>query len=549
MFSSAILAVILFGILVFIHELGHFLMAKWAGVYVERFALGFGPALIRKKIGDTEYAICALPLGGYVKMLGEEVEKEEGASPSTDPRSFAAKKPLTRIGIVAMGPFSNLILPVVLFTGLFMVGMPTPISQVGRVIPGYPAEKAGLRPGDKITAIEGQSIWKWSDMTALLSRRAGHPTKVAIERGNQTLELTAVPISEQDVNMYGEKEAVGKIGIDMSPLRPTVGIMDSQSVAARAGLKTGDVIASVNGQPTRYWWELSDAFGQSREPRKLSIERFTTIEKSEKLDITLPAKGKTLKEAGIEEGELYVREVMPDTVASEHGVKVGDRLFSLNGERLNSWYDFQKRIRENQGEKITLGILRNKQEVRIDLVPKEIVRQDELTRKKEKTRQLGVVSASIGGEPATRKEQYLNPFVALKHGVDETVDFSITQIAGLVKMVRGRVSVDNLGGPISIFYLAGSSYKAGGWLAFVRMMAMLSIMLGILNFLPIPLLDGGHLFFFIIELIKGSPVHARFRDFAQRVGFAVIIGLMVLVFYIDIKRYFLDRIRELFNFN
>jgi regulator of sigma E protease len=240
---------------------------------------------------------------------------------------------------------------------------------------------------------------------------------------------------------------------------------------------------------------------------------------------------------------------MPNTVAAEHGLKPGDRLASLNGERLNSWYGFQRKVRENRGEAIVLGVLRDTKEISVELTPKEIVRQDELTKKKEKMRQLGVVSASIGGEPATQIERYRNPIVALQKGVGETIDFSITQLAGLAKMIRGRVSVDNLGGPISIFYLAGTSYKAGGWISFIRMMAMLSIMLGILNFLPIPLLDGGHLLFFFIELIKGSPVHVRFREYAHRVGFALLVGLMVLVFYIDIKRYFFDRIKALFNFN
>src|SRR6266446_9115817 len=141
-----ILFAILFGAVVFVHELGHFLVAKFSGVRVERFALGFGPPILRKRWGETEYAICLLPLGGYVKMQGEDPSDEK----ASDPRSFAAVGPVTRIAIAGMGPFSNLLLPVILFTGIFMVGMPTLTSHIGSVLPGSPAEQAGIRPGDTI---------------------------------------------------------------------------------------------------------------------------------------------------------------------------------------------------------------------------------------------------------------------------------------------------------------------------------------------------------------------------------------------------------------
>jgi regulator of sigma E protease len=268
---------------------------------------------------------------------------------------------------------------------------------------------------------------------------------------------------------------------------------------------------------------------------------------TESITATIPEGATTLSAAGIEDGELFIRQVQPGSIAEQRGLKAGDKMISLNEKPLTSWFAFRKQIQENGGEKLVVGIMRDQKPLNIELIPREVEHKDEVTREKKKVRQLGVISCAVPSEPATRVERHLNPFKAIQRGILETWEISVTTITGLVKLVSGKLSMNALGGPISIFYLAGTSYKMGGWASYIRIMAILSITLAIMNFLPIPILDGGHLLFYFIEAIKGSPVHIRVQHIAQQVGLILIISLMALTFYVDINRYFVERIKALFN--
>jgi regulator of sigma E protease len=549
MITYWILFIILFGVVVFIHELGHFAVAKLSGVFVERFSLGFGPALFKKTWGETEYAICILPLGGYVKMRGEDPEEARNAPP--DPRSFAQIGPRSRIAIVAMGPIANLILPVFLFSFLFLVGIPTLVSQVGWVTPGSPAETAGLRPGDRVTAVDGKPIWKWSEMEERVRERPGRATPVTVEREGKTLALSVTPREEKDTNIFGEEVLVGRIGVSPNSFRAVIGVSNPKSPAGKLGLKTGDVIAAVDGRPVNYFWQAEEMLASNAGGKKVSVERYAgsaTDQKPERIEFALPSALESLRSAGVENGELYVREVRPDSVAALKGIRAGDRLVAVNHSPLDSWASFQQMVRQNEGENITLTILRGTAKKEIAFVPQDVEDRNTITRERERRKQFGVVSAGIPGDLAQRDERYLNPFKAFIHGTVTTGEMIGLTCQGLGRLFTGKLSVKkSLGGPISIFYLAGGSYETGGWTSFIRMMALLSITLGIINFLPVPILDGGHLLFFLIEAVRGKPVNIRIRELAQQVGLVLIIGLMILTFYVDIERYFLDRIKALFN--
>lgn len=545
---NVILPVFLFGILVFIHELGHFSVAKWSGVFVERFALGFGPAILRKKWGETEYAICLLPLGGYVKMRGEGEDDEAtpAASAVPDPRSFASKPVWTRIAIVAMGPISNLILPIALFSGLFMVGMDVPTPHVGSVVPGYPAANAGVRPGDRIVKVAGEPVATWNQLTDKLGRRAGQATPLEIERDGQALTLSVLPVAEEGVNAYGEKQEAGKIGIEPVPYLPAIGVVSADTPAARAGLRTGDVITAIDGQPVKFWWQVDAAFARPAAKGRILDVRRLEGEKETATSATLPGSS-TLATSGLEEGSQYVREVKPDSIAAEKGILPGDKIVALDGKPVVDWYDFRKRIQASAGASLDLTLRRGGREVRVAVTPQEVTHKDEITQEKRKHRQLGVISAAMAGQPFVKTERYANPVKAVYRGVEETFDIAWTTLVGMGKLVAGKLSMQSLGGPISIFYLAGTSYKMGGWEAFFRMMAILSITLAVLNFLPIPVLDGGHLFFFLIEAAKGSPVSLKIQKIGQQVGLAMVLSLMVLTFYVDVNRFFVDRIKSFFQ--
>lgn len=543
MFTNVFIPIFLFGMLVFIHELGHFTVAKLCGVFVERFAIGFGPAILKKKIGETEYALCAFPLGGYVKMRGEEIPEteEERKNFEADPRSFAMQNVWKRIAIVIMGPAANFVLPIILFTVLFLVGLPTPSTKVGSVLPGSAAEQAGLLPGDKITKVQFNEVHSWNTLTKTIQARGNMDTEFEVLRDGKTMTVRATPVLGEDKNEFGETVQAGRLGIEPVAYKPVIGVSNYASPAYTTGLRTGDVITAINEHPVTFWWELNNLM-KAPGVKKITVTR---AEKSE--TFTLPSRINSISNSGIESGELYINKVLEKSIASESGLLAGDKISQINGVVLKNWADFRQMIQKNNGEKLDLGLIRNGKPVTVSITPEEVTQKNEVTHEKKKVRQLGVISESLAYPMDYYKERYTNVFKAISRGFSETITLTAQTFVGLGKLVTGKLGVNSLGGPISIFYMAGTSYESGGWNAFFRLMAILSITLAALNILPIPVLDGGHLFFFIIEAIKGSPVNLRIRQMAMQVGFYALMGLMVLVFYVDINRFFVDKIKALFN--
>lgn len=349
--TSIISAIIVLGILIFVHELGHFIFAKLFGVGVEKFSLGFGPKLIGRKVGETEYLISAFPLGGYVKMVGEGSEGE--LTDEEKARSFAGKTPLRRIGIVVAGPGFNLIFAWLLFIVVFMVGVPSATTKVGEVVKDKPAARAGMAAGDVITAVNGKKVDRWEEMAAEIAAAKGPSLVVEVRRGTETKTFSVSPEMRTGKNLLGE-----------TVTSPVIGV-----VAA------GETV----------------------------IDRYPP-------------------------GEAFFR-----------------------------------------GSVQTWNVI-------------------ELT------------------------------------------------VLSLVKIVERAIPLDTIGGPIMIAKMAGQQAEAGG-VSFLAFMALLSVNLGVLNLLPIPILDGGHLVFYLWELVFRRPVSMRAREIAQQVGLALLIGLMVLAFYNDIARY------------
>ena len=374
---TVVYAIIVLGILIFVHELGHFLLAKLMGVSVEKFSLGFGPKLIGKKIGETEYLLSAFPLGGYVKMFGEggfieggeqdprpEVESAESGE-AAEPvyrelteeekaRSFAHKPVLARIAIVMAGPVFNLLFAWLIFIVLCMMGVPTVTAKVGEALKDKPAAKAGVQKGDVITVINGKGISRWDQIAEEVAASKGKPLTLTVKRAAQELSFTITPEPRVAKNLFGEKTNGFAIGV----------------------ASAGEVI-------------------------------------------------------------------------TEH---------------------------------------------------------------------FGPVQAFVKGTEQTKKVIELT-------------------IMSLVKMVQRIVPMDSVGGPIMIAKMAGEMADAGSS-SFLAFMALLSINLGVLNLLPVPVLDGGHLLFFFMELIFRRPVPQKVREYAQQIGMVLLLGLMVLAFYNDIIRYF-----------
>lgn len=372
-----IYAIIVLGILIFVHELGHFLVAKMLNVKIEKFSLGFGPKLIGKQIGETEYLLSAFPLGGYVKMFGEggfieggethhEPEVDKDAMEAEPPReltseekarSFAHKPPLARIAIVMAGPVFNLCFAWLAFIVLCMLGVPTVTARIGEILKDKPAAKAGVQKDDVITTINNKGILHWDDVAGTIAASKGEPVSLTVKRGNQDVLFTITPERRISKNLFGEK---------------------------------------VSG-------------------------------------------------------------------------------FAI-----------------------------------------------------------GVASA---GEIVT---EHYNPLQAVIKGSVQTWKVIDLTFMSLVKMAQRVVPLDSIGGPIMIVKMAGEQASAGAS-NFLAFMALLSVNLGVLNLLPVPVLDGGHLFFYLWELVFRRPVNQKAREYAQQIGLFLLLGLMVLAFYNDIVNIVLKR--------
>lgn len=341
-------AIIGLSVLIFIHEFGHFIVAKYSGVGVERFSIGFGPRIVGKTYGETEYRISAVPLGGYVKLVGDNPEDIQ----ATAPNSFSNQSLLVRFLIVIAGPAFNVLMAILIYSVIYMTGVPRVPAVVGDVLPESPAMMAGLAQGDRIVSINGKPVELWHDLKEIVSKSAGEELTVVVERADTDIRLLVVPELAKDKNIFGEAIEEGRVGI-----------------------------------------RASDA-----------------------------------------------------------------RVF----------------------------------------------------------------------------KSYM-PHVALWKGTVRTADLTRLTILSVIKLVKGTVPAKTIGGPIMIVQMTGEQAKAG-FFSYVSFIALISVNLAILNLLPIPILDGGHILFLATEAVMGRPLSVKWREVAQQVGLVLIFTLILFAFLNDITR-------------
>lgn len=424
--------------LIFVHELGHFLAARKVGVTVEKFSLGFGPKIFGVTSGGTEYLVSAIPLGGYVKMKGED----PGETLDDQKGSFSAARVQDRLLIAFAGPFFNILFAVFIYIIVYMNGVQVMGTLVGTVRDNSPAQVSGLKTGDRIVEIDGQKVRFWDQLLNIVHNNPGKQMEFIVERETSILTLPITPISEETTNLFGEKEKVGLIGV--TPLISKISYVQENSPAKKAGLKEGDELIAVDDTPIRGWQDLKSA----------------AIDKP--------------------------------------------------------------------GQELIFHIRRDKVEMNVPLTPEsKTVKSAE-----GKNEPVGIVGIGMSGDMIL--EQY-GFFASIKRSVTETVRLTYLIAVSLKKMIFGSIPSDSIGGPIMIFQIYGEQAKQG-FNELIRLTALLSINLGFLNLLPIPILDGGHIFFFLIESLKGKPVSEKNRERAQQVGLFMLIGLMIFAFYNDIMR-------------
>ncbi len=556
--------IILIGVLVFVHEFGHFIVAKAFDVKVLRFSIGFGPRIFGFIRGETEYVICLLPLGGYVQMLGADLESIEELPPEDRPRALMVKPIWQRSLIVLAGPVFNLILPVIIF---FIVGMgqtTTPPSVIGDVFVDSPAATAGLQPGDKITSIDGKPVKYWHQIVKSVSTVYDRPIPIVYERDNTSHTTEAVPTKRESTDFLGlEQRTYGQLGIHLGTHGTTLAISNKTGPAAQAGIQFFDRIIAINGEPVQRFDQIDAAVRNSDgKPLEFGILRRTPLnasygslysQKNVSVTVTPQKSGdNNLYTIGIEPAEMYLTSVASDSPVEKAGMLPGDKITGIDGENYNSWSLLSQHIqntinqqivkRDEDGEKdraltpsFALNYTRNGVAHSTTLKPNVVSYQDE--NKQQRYR------VELGWEhfrDTVFPDEVPFPFgTRLVHasveGVTQTANFCKIMLVGFLRMAQGRVSMESIGGPIMIGELAGQAGRAG-WEPFLQMMALISINLAVINLLPIPVLDGGHLLLFALEAIKRGPLSYRTRQVAAYIGFTMIIFLMIFAFKNDIER-------------
>ncbi len=535
--------------LVVVHELGHLLFAKLFNVRADAFSVGFGPVLYHRKWGETDFRVSAIPLGGYVKLLGEDPSSELSAEDKK--RALHHQAPWKRFFIFFGGPLFNFLWAIVVFMIMMAVGEPQVATVVGRVLPDTAAYRAGFLPGDKIVSLNGEAVTKFEDVMMKLTDKPAQEVVVKVDRTAKNgaanvasqVELKVMTSSEEGFSVYGEKKQVGSIdGIIGNARIAKVGISDPESIAGKAGFKTADEIFTVNHQTIASYEDLETYYralgAQNAQTSPVTIIFEVKSLESPTRTITLSGQytGDLAKDFGLNSSELFVEQAMKDTPAEKAGIQKGDRLVTVNNVAVRSFFELRQNIQkagEDKG-KVTIGVERLGKAVSFDIVPQVSTERDPLMKKKIQFT-IGVMPVASMLDAVMIKEQILNPFTLLYKGTERMLELSARNLISILKMFQGQVSVKSLGGPILIGKLAGDSISRG-LVDFLRMMAILSIGLGILNILPIPVLDGGHIVLLGVEAIRGKALSMKQIEIAQQVGLVFILLIMVVVMKNDISR-------------
>ena len=451
--------IVTIGILVTIHEYGHFQMARWCGVKVLRFSVGFGKPLWQKTFGNdkTEFVLAAIPLGGFVKMLDErELEAEREADPKTyQPdysqadlsRAFNRQAVWKRMLIVIAGPMANLLLAIALYWLLFMQGVAGVRPIIGKIETDSLAAQASLKTGALIQKITGEPVKSWQEVRWILLEKSLTAKPVEIETVSDN-ELQLHTLNFTGINSDSEIDVLKRLGIaEFEPILPaTISAILPHSAAERAGFKPNDTILSINGTPVKYWDELVST------------------------------------------------------------------------------------VKMNPAKLLTFEVMRNKSTIKILATPEVVVDN------KQNIGRLGA-SAKPSQEDINKLliKMHYSPIQSLQQAVSKTWKTATFSLKMLGQMLLGKVSVKSLSGPVSIATYAGESANLG-IKPFLEFLALVSISIGVLNLLPIPVLDGGHLMYYIVEILKGSPVSTQTMLAGQKLGFGLLGLLMTIAIFNDLNK-------------
>jgi regulator of sigma E protease len=416
------------GVLVFVHELGHFLAARRVGVRVLTFSLGFGPKILKHTRGDTEYCVSAIPLGGYVKMAGENPDDPRSGKPD----EFMSKTKWERFQILIMGPIMNIVLAIIVLAFVFSQGVDESVyldepPVVAAVVPESPAARVGIQPGDRVVTVAGAQVDTWEDLLLAVGTRPDRDVALTLLRAGETHRITVRPTGE------GRYE-VGNIGV----LPDTHPIVDS---------------------------------------------------------------------------------LIPGDIAERAGLKAGDQVLSIDGERIYTGVQFREAIESHGGREMRMVVRRGDQELEFRPTPLD----------KGDGSKLGLYIGELS------RSFTPGPIEAIRLSIERNIEYSSLIFRTLGGLFTGDTPIRQLQGPVGIAQMSGE-YAEGGFIALLQFMAMLSINLGILNLMPVPVLDGGHIVILMLEGIARRDFSMRVKEKMLLAGFVVLMMLIVTVIYHDLTR-------------
>jgi len=568
--------VVLLGFLVFFHEFGHFIVGRLSGIAVEVFSIGFGPRIFGFRYRGTDYRVSWIPLGGYVKFAGSA--PGEKVPPGIKGRAFLQTSLPRRAATVVAGPAANFLLAVAVYMGLGLNGIPHPPALIGEVIDGTPAATAGLRYGDKIVRIGDHRIKTWRDLEDVLSKSPGKTLNLKVERDGQQVGLTLTPDPYKTTDMVGRPVTIGRAGVALGRQpaivtviqTPSAGqstVIQTPSAGQSAGLKTGQRVDSVSFAGTKHqvqcYPDLVQALRRAAaqpavqsvilavspalvptdsaddRPDSAGNEKAAAVAVQQVTLDLRDVKGiaqtvtdrQFMRALGLTDSELTV--AAAEAPAADV-LRKGDVLLDFNGRALRDVYALREELVANKAHAVTLTVLREGHAVDLSVALKGIQAQ-----RPEGMVTLYTLPVLFWGQPVQPDpviEQYTNPFRALAYGVSETSEQTAELVVNIGSLITGSIPLKALGGPMLIAKVAGDSARRGMG-TYLASMALISINLGLLNLFPIPVLDGGQLALMGAEAIRRRPLRETAIENFQKVGFAMIMALVVLATYNDLSRF------------
>ncbi len=553
--GTSLSAVLLIAILITIHEFGHFIAAKALGVRVHVFSVGIGGRAFGVQWGDTDYRVSWFPFGGYVRMAGADPFMDGGGDEGDDlraPGSFMARPAWQRLVIIAAGPAMNLVLPFVVFTVLMIAGEPQPRADIRGVAPASAAAEAGLLPGDRLITVDGTPVSTWVDVADAIAASSGDDIAVEVVRADARISA-ALATAGID---FGEVRGPVELGLRNQAPDATVVVDDPRSAVARAGMRTGDRVVAVNGAAIRDWTDvraaLSDVatatlrwvpFDPANPDAALPEREARVVADAEHSGRPEAADDDLWQRWGLATAVTAVGRLEKESAAALAGVTVGDRVLAIDDTPVRSWEDIVRGVsatvtggegRDMKVREIRLDLRRNGEVVRLRFTPKVVNDSDELGR----SRWRALIGVGPIGDYVSAPEipRPYPPIEAFLRASDRTLLVGSFMVEQLGMLITLRASIeDNLGGPVEMFRQTQKAAE-GGVFSWAQTLGLLSISLGIINLVPVPVLDGGQLLMYGAEWIRGRPLPLIFRERAQQAGVIFLVLLMLFVFFNDIKR-------------